>query len=105
LRGLADPAHGGRAFQTNQTRVPAAVARDPHSRVRDIAKHIGITERAVQQIVTDVEDAGCFTRSRTNPAPERASTTWADFSRSRARALVACGGRARRPRGDPSQCP
>lgn len=62
---MEDPGAKPWTFLTNHARVLAAVARDPRSRIRDIAEHIGITERAVQGIVTDLETAGYLTRTRT----------------------------------------
>jgi predicted transcriptional regulator len=52
-------------FLTNHARVLVAVARDPHTRVSDIADRIGITERAVQRILTELETGGYLTRTRT----------------------------------------
>ncbi|MER6817560.1 winged helix-turn-helix domain-containing protein [Spirillospora sp. NPDC000708] len=52
-------------FLTNHARVLVAAARDPDSRVRDIAEQVGVTERAVQRITTDLESAGYLTRART----------------------------------------
>ena len=40
------------------------VARDPGSRLRDIAACVGITERATHRIVTDLCEAGFITRKR-----------------------------------------
>ena len=37
---------------------------EPDLRLREAAERIGITERAVQRIVTDLEDAGVITRTR-----------------------------------------
>lgn len=51
-------------FLTNHARVLLVIARDPQARVRDIAAAIGITERAAQGIVTDLEDAGYLQRIR-----------------------------------------
>ncbi|MFJ5712757.1 helix-turn-helix transcriptional regulator [Streptomyces sp. NPDC093105] len=51
-------------FLTNHARVLLRVARDPDVRLRDIAAGIGITERAVQIIVADLEAAGYLTRTR-----------------------------------------
>jgi DNA-binding Lrp family transcriptional regulator len=51
-------------FLTNHARVLLAIAADPHVRVRDIAAGIGITERAAQGIVTDLEEAGYLRRTR-----------------------------------------
>ncbi|MEU6886855.1 helix-turn-helix domain-containing protein [Streptomyces viridosporus] len=51
-------------FLTNHARVLIALARDPGSRLRDVAEAIDITERAVQLIVADLEAAGYLTRTR-----------------------------------------
>ncbi|MFF5157833.1 helix-turn-helix transcriptional regulator [Streptomyces sp. NPDC000348] len=51
-------------FLTNHARVLITLARDPESRLRDVADAIGITERAVQLIVGDLETAGYLTRTR-----------------------------------------
>ena len=51
-------------FLTNHARVLLQIARDPDTRLRDIATGIGITERAVQLIVADLEAAGYLTRTR-----------------------------------------
>ncbi|MGN9843170.1 helix-turn-helix transcriptional regulator [Nonomuraea sp. H19] len=40
------------------------IARDPEVRLRDIAGKVGITERAVQSIVSDLYQAGYLTRER-----------------------------------------
>ncbi|GLK09199.1 helix-turn-helix transcriptional regulator [Streptosporangium carneum] len=45
-------------FLTHHARVLLEIARDPESRLRDIAQSIGITERAVQGIVADLHEAG-----------------------------------------------
>lgn len=51
-------------FLTNHAHVLIALARDPDARVRDLAASVAITERAVQQILTDLEDAAVLTRER-----------------------------------------
>ncbi|MEV1174477.1 helix-turn-helix domain-containing protein [Nonomuraea sp. NPDC049784] len=51
-------------FLTHHARVLLEIARDPRVRLRDIAASIGITERAVQGIVTDLHQAGYITRDR-----------------------------------------
>lgn len=51
-------------FLTNHARVLLAVAADPQVRLRDMAATIGITERAAQGIVTDLEEAGYLERIR-----------------------------------------
>ena len=51
-------------FVTNHTRVLLAIARDPDTRLRDIALIVGITERATQRIVADLIEAGYVSRER-----------------------------------------
>ena len=51
-------------FLTNHARVLFCLADEPDLRLREAAERIGITERAVQRIVTDLEDAGIITRTR-----------------------------------------
>jgi predicted ArsR family transcriptional regulator len=46
------------AFLTNHALVLISIARDPDLRIRDIAAIVGITERAAQQIIRDLEEAG-----------------------------------------------
>lgn len=59
------PARGDQwTFLTNHARVLLRIARDPEIRLRDVAAGIGITERAVQMIVADLEAAGYLTRTR-----------------------------------------
>jgi predicted transcriptional regulator len=54
----------GWTFVTNHTQVLLRIAEDPDVRLRDIAGHIGITERAVQRIVADLVEAGFLKRHR-----------------------------------------
>lgn len=51
-------------FLTNHTHVLVCLASDPDIRLRDVAQRIGITERAVQKIVADLERAGVLERHR-----------------------------------------
>jgi DNA-binding IclR family transcriptional regulator len=51
-------------FLTNHAHVLLCVAREPELRMRDVAEQVGITERAVQRIVADLEQAGYLHRSR-----------------------------------------
>ena len=51
-------------FLTNHGHVLIAVAADPEARVRDIAERVGITERAVQGILDDLERGGYLERER-----------------------------------------
>src|SRR4029450_1544931 len=45
-------------FLSNHTQVLLSLHRDPNARLRDVAQHVGITERAAQRIVADLIDSG-----------------------------------------------
>jgi predicted ArsR family transcriptional regulator len=45
-------------FLSNHTQVLLYLHRDPDARFRDLAQHIGITERAAQRIVADLIESG-----------------------------------------------
>ena len=49
-------------FLSNHAHVLICLARDPESRLRDLAERIGITERAVLNIVANLEDEGLLRR-------------------------------------------
>jgi MarR-like DNA-binding transcriptional regulator SgrR of sgrS sRNA len=51
-------------FLSNHARVLALAAAEPDVRLRDVAARIGITERAVQRIVKDLEREGMLSRAR-----------------------------------------
>ena len=51
-------------FLTNHSHVLICLWREPDARLRDVAARVGITERAVQAIVADLEAAGALTRRR-----------------------------------------
>jgi len=51
-------------FLTNHAHVLLCIAREPEVRMRDVAHLVGITERAVQRIVADLEVAEYIERSR-----------------------------------------
>ncbi|MEV4280910.1 helix-turn-helix transcriptional regulator [Actinoplanes xinjiangensis] len=51
-------------FLTNHAHVLLGIARDPTARLRDVAAAVGITERAAQAIVADLEAAGYLRRER-----------------------------------------
>jgi DNA-binding transcriptional ArsR family regulator len=55
---------GGWTFLTNHAHVLLCLAADPEVRLRDVADSVGITERAVQHIVMELEDAGYLERER-----------------------------------------
>ncbi len=51
-------------FLSNHSHVLVCLARDPDTRLRDVAEQVGITERAVFKIVGELEDCGVITRMR-----------------------------------------
>jgi len=51
-------------FLSNHAHVLVCLARDRDARLRDVASQVGITERAVQKIVSDLESCGVLTRVR-----------------------------------------
>lgn len=54
----------GWTFLSNHGHVLVSLAVDPEIRMRDVAVRVGITERAVQRIVKDLEEAGYVVRER-----------------------------------------
>jgi predicted transcriptional regulator len=58
------PPAGAWDFLTNHAHVLLCVARDPHSRARDIAEQVGITERATQRILADLIGDGYVGRTK-----------------------------------------
>jgi len=51
-------------FLSNHAHVLVCIARDPNIRVREIALAVGITERAVQRILGELEGADVISRTR-----------------------------------------
>ncbi|SCL17299.1 helix-turn-helix transcriptional regulator [Micromonospora inyonensis] len=51
-------------FLTNHAHVLLAIARNPTARLRDVADEVGVTERAAQAIVADLEAGGYLRRTR-----------------------------------------
>lgn len=51
-------------FLTNHAHVLLGLTRDPSARVRDLAAAVGITERAVHQILSDLEEGQVIQRVR-----------------------------------------
>jgi len=51
-------------FLSNHSHVLVSLARDPAKRLRDVADEVGITERAVQKIVAELEAGGVLARHR-----------------------------------------
>lgn len=58
---VAEPAW---TFLTNHAHVLLCMAQDSEVRMRDVARLVGITERAVQRIVADLEEAEYIARIR-----------------------------------------
>lgn len=54
----------GWTFLTNHAHVLLCLAADPDVLLREVAEQVGITERAAQLIVADLEHAGYITRTR-----------------------------------------
>ena len=48
-------------FLTNHAHVLICLSRNPTLRMRDVAQQVGITERAMQRIVADLEEGGYLT--------------------------------------------
>lgn len=51
-------------FLTNHAHVLLSIATDPDIRLRDVAASVGITERAAQRIVMELEQTGYLERER-----------------------------------------
>ena len=51
-------------FLTNHSHVLICLHSEPSIRLRDVADKVGITERAVQRIVQELEEAGVITRKK-----------------------------------------
>jgi predicted transcriptional regulator len=51
-------------FLTNHAHVLMCVSENPNALLRDVATQVGITERAAQRIVTELEEAGYLERER-----------------------------------------
>ncbi len=47
-------------FLSNHAHVLICIAHEPEVRLREVAARVGITERAVQGIVADLEERGWF---------------------------------------------
>ncbi|WP_405672876.1 helix-turn-helix transcriptional regulator [Streptomyces sp. NBC_01530] len=63
MDGVPEP-HTGWTFLTNHARVLAAIADNQSARIRDIAAHCRLTERAVQKIISDLEQDGYLSHVR-----------------------------------------
>ena len=65
LTSTTDTANApGWTFLSNHAHVLVCLNQGPKSRLRDVAHRVGITERAVQRIVAELEEAGYITRRK-----------------------------------------
>jgi predicted transcriptional regulator len=55
----------GWTFLSNHGHVLVCLSLDPDARLRDVAERVGITDRAVQQIVSDLEAAAYLSKTKT----------------------------------------
>lgn len=60
----SDRKTGGWTFLSNHGHVLVALSKDPRARIRDISAAVGITERAVLLILSDLEREGILERIR-----------------------------------------
>jgi hypothetical protein len=60
----AEQASGRWTFLTNHSHVLILLAHNPSMVLREVAVIVGITERAVQRIIADLEGEGCIERER-----------------------------------------
>ena len=51
-------------FFSNHGHLLLALAEDPSARLRDLADRVGITERAVQRLIGELEEGGVIRRHR-----------------------------------------
>lgn len=64
-RPAPDASRHGWTFLSNHAHVLLLLAKEPEIRLRDVAERVGITERAVQRIVADLEQSRYIERVRT----------------------------------------
>ncbi|MGB5702803.1 MAG: winged helix-turn-helix domain-containing protein [Polyangiales bacterium] len=64
MKDTAQTATPAWTFLSNHGHVLVCIARDSNIRVREIASSVGITERAVQRILGELEEAGVISRTR-----------------------------------------
>jgi len=52
------------SFLTNHSHLLVCLSRNPETTVRNLALQVGITERSVQRILAELEEAGVVTRTK-----------------------------------------
>lgn len=60
----SDTSSASWTFLTNHAHVLLCLVEQPAARMREVAVRVGITERAVQRIVAELEEAGYLSRMR-----------------------------------------
>ncbi|MFK7910714.1 MAG: helix-turn-helix transcriptional regulator [Akkermansiaceae bacterium] len=60
----ADEAAHQWTFLTNHSHILVCLANNADMRIRDLAQSVGITERAVQRILAELEEAGAIQKHR-----------------------------------------
>ncbi len=63
-KAIIQNAAAGWTFFTNHAHVLIVLSQDPEMVLREVALKVGITERSVQNIVTDLEEAGFIIKER-----------------------------------------
>ncbi|MEM1294259.1 MAG: winged helix-turn-helix transcriptional regulator [Verrucomicrobiota bacterium] len=58
------PTTTGWTFLTNHSHILVCLVTNPTMRIRDLAVAVGITERAVQRILTELEQGGVIEKER-----------------------------------------
>jgi DNA-binding MarR family transcriptional regulator len=64
VRSAEPKSGGGWTFLSNHAHVLLLIAKEPEIRLRDVAAQVGITERAVQRIIADLEAGSYLERER-----------------------------------------
>lgn len=64
MKNSAETTASAWTFLSNHGHVLVCISRDANIRVREIASSVGITERAVQRILGELEEAGVISRIR-----------------------------------------
>lgn len=64
MEGRSGGHTAGWTFFTNHAHVLVCLTADREARLRDVAAQVGITERAVQRIIAELEEAGYLVRER-----------------------------------------
>jgi DNA-binding MarR family transcriptional regulator len=54
----------GWSFLTNHTHILVCLSRNPKTTVRELSDQVGVTERSVQRILSDLEESGVVKRSK-----------------------------------------